>query len=201
MAAQRTAKRFGSIVGVAFAATLVASGLAACATPAQAPAPHSTEVSPSGDIPDNQAFVQFTAADGSFSLTVPEGWSQTSSGSAVSFTDKLNSITVDQAAVPTAPTVDSATKNEVAAVSATATNFSLTDVKPFTRAGGDGILITYLADSTVNSVTASAQQNQVEEYLFWKGGEQVTMTLASPKGADNVDPWAKVTGSFAWLTK
>jgi hypothetical protein len=40
----------------------------------------------------------------------------------------------------------------------------------------------------------------VERYEFWKAGQLVTLTLASAKGSDNVDPWRIVTDSFGWLT-
>ncbi|MDT4904221.1 MAG: hypothetical protein QOH52_2237, partial [Pseudonocardiales bacterium] len=41
----------------------------------------------------------------------------------------------------------------------------------------------------------------VERYEFWKNGNEVVLTLAAPVGADNVDPWRKVTDSFAWTGK
>ncbi|MDQ1597883.1 MAG: hypothetical protein QOI70_1307 [Microbacteriaceae bacterium] len=220
MAAQRTVNRptaFG-IAGVVFVVAGLA--LAGCTSTgsspagqptsrqsggtsgtAPAPSPHPTEVSPSGDIPDNQAYVAFTAADGSYTMSVPEGWARSSSGTSTTFTDKLNVIATDSSAATSAPTVESVKKNEVAHLSSTQSKFALTDVTAFARAGGSGILIRFQSDSPVNSVTGSVVRDEVEQYLFWKGGKQVTVTLTSPKGSDNVDPWAKVTGSFAWLTK
>jgi hypothetical protein len=212
MAAQRTSKHPTAAVIIGAAIAIVALSLSGCSSQGAsitgrpsasqvAPTPRSTEVNPSGDIPDNQAYVAFTASDGAFSVKVPEGWARTSSGSMTSFTDKLNMITVDQKAASAAPTVASAKQGEVVALSSSEPKFTLTDVKTFTRAGGGGILITFQSDSPVNPVTASVVRNEVEQYLFWKGGQQVSLTLTSPKGSDNVDPWAQVTGSFRWLTK
>ncbi len=212
MAAQRTSKRPTAAVIIGAAIAIVALSLTGCSSQGAsitgrpsasqaAPTPHSTEVNPSGDIPDNQAYVAFTASDGAFSVKVPEGWARTSSGSMTSFTDKLNMITVDQKAASAAPTVASAKQGEVVALSSSEPKFTLTDVKTFTRAGGGGIMITFQSDSPVNPVTGSVVRNEVEQYLFWKGGQQVSLTLTSPKGSDNVDPWAQVTGSFRWLTK
>lgn len=53
-----------------------------------------TESNPPGDIPDNQAFVAYTAADGSYTLKYPEGWTRTDSATTVTFSDKYNDITV-----------------------------------------------------------------------------------------------------------
>jgi hypothetical protein len=60
----------------------------------QAPSPNAPEVSPAGDIPDNQAFVAFTPSGGGFSVKVPEGWSRTTTAGATTFTDKLNAVRV-----------------------------------------------------------------------------------------------------------
>ncbi|MCU1524931.1 MAG: lipoprotein [Microbacteriaceae bacterium] len=212
MAAQRTSKHPTAAVIIGAAIAIVALSLTGCSSQGAsitgrpsasqaAPTPHSTEVNPSGDIPDNQAYVAFTASDGAFSVKVPEGWARTSSGSMTSFTDKLNMITLDQKAASAAPTVASAKQGEVVALSSSEPKFTLTDVKTFTRAGGGGIMIAFQSDSPVNPVTGSVVRNEVEQYLFWKGGQQVSLTLTSPKGSDNVDPWAQVTGSFRWLTK
>jgi hypothetical protein len=38
----------------------------------------------------------------------------------------------------------------------------------------------------------------VERYEFFRNGHTVTLTLAGPVGADNVDPWRRITDSFAW---
>ena len=216
MAAQRTSKH--PLVAAAAGVVLLASsvGLAGCSaqspsgvaattpstsTASAAPAPRSTEVSPAGDIPDNQAYVAFTSADRAFSVSVPEGWAETATGSTTIFTDKLNMISLIPTAVASAPTVDSARQADVSALNVSEQKFALTNITPFTRPGGSGVEITYSADSPVNQVTGSVVRNQVERYLFWRGGKQVAVVLTSPQGSDNVDPWAKVTGSFAWSAK
>lgn len=216
MAAQRTARQSKVAAAVGIVLIAAAVGLSGCTSSgttsssrpsvsasgsAPAPTPRSTEVSPAGDIPDNQAFVTFTSPDGTFSLAVPEGWARSVSGDTTTFADKLNVITIVLQASPAAPTVSSVTNGEVTSLGASEAKFSLTDVKTFSRSGGSGVLINFQSDSAVNQVTGSVVRNEVEQYLFWKGGRQVTVTLTSPKGSDNVDPWAKVTGSFVWLTK
>lgn len=159
-----------------------------------------TESNPPGDIPDNQAFVTYRGVGGHYTVEVPEGWARTSSGTSAAFTDKLNAITAVETAVPSAPTVASATATQVPALSSSVPKFQLVKVATFTRAGGAGVLITYLDDSPANPVTGKVVRDAVESFLFWKNGQLVTLSLSGPQSADNVDPWAKVSGSFRWTS-
>ncbi|MDQ1556577.1 MAG: hypothetical protein QOI02_1579 [Actinomycetota bacterium] len=190
---------------IAVLATLTACTAAPAAPATGAPSPSSvpsafpTEVSPPGDVPDTQAYVAYTAPDGSFSLKVPEGWAQSTTGSSTTFTDKLNSVALESTAATSAPTVASAKAKELAHLAAVLPKFSLTTVTTFTRPGGRGVMATYLADSAPSPVTGSVVRDAGELFLFWKNGKQVAVTLTSPQGADNVDPWNIVTRSFLWL--
>ncbi|MCU1657060.1 MAG: hypothetical protein JWO57_1716 [Pseudonocardiales bacterium] len=163
-----------------------------------APSPHATESNVAGDIPDTQAFVPYPAANNTFTVQVPEGWARTTSGAAVVFTDKYNSIRIETVARPSAPTVAFAQSTELPGISAGATGFSAGQVKSVQRNAGPAILITYRADSAPNAVTGKVAVEAVERYEFWKNGTEVTLTLAAPVGSDNVDPWRKVTDSFSW---
>jgi hypothetical protein len=163
-----------------------------------APAPAVTESNPPGDIPDNQVFVTYPGKSRHFTVAVPEGWARTSSADSASFTDKLNVITVAETAASAAPTTASATATQVPALAATVPKFQLVKVTTFTKAGGPGVLITYLGDSPANPVTGKVVRDAVESYLFYKNGRLVTLSLSGPQTADNVDPWAKVSASFRW---
>jgi hypothetical protein len=179
-------------------------GLAGCGSPVQsptnAPRAQATEVNPAGDIPDNQAFVAVTGDSGTYSIKVPEGWARTSTGStSMTFTDKLNSISADSSSVSAAPTVDSVKTTLVPSLESSRTKFQLGDVKTFTRPGGSGVVVRYLMDSAPNAVTGKVERDQADAYVFWKNGEQVILTVSGPQGADNVDPWNVVTGSFTWV--
>lgn len=175
------------------------SGSTSSAPPTSAaPSPAVTESSPPGDIPDNQAYVTYRGASGHYTVEVPEGWARTSGGASASFTDKLNAITVVESSAPSAPTAASATATQVPALASSVPKFQLVKVAPFARAGGSGVLITYLADSPANPVTGKVVRDAVESFLFWKNGQLVTLSLSGPQSADNVDPWAKVSGSFRW---
>ena len=175
-------------------------GLTGCGSGAttNSPANSSAEANPSGDIPDNQAYVPFNSADGHYTISVPEGWAQSTGGAATTFSDKLNSARFEEKQAPAAPTVATATTVVVPALRSAHPGFVLTDIAPFTRSGGSGILIRYQQDSPTSTVTSASRRQAVEDYLFWKNGTEVDVSLASPKGADNVDPWKKITESFTW---
>lgn len=160
--------------------------------------PNAPEVNPPGDIPDNQVFVGFTAPSGDFSLDVPEGWARTESNGAITFTDNLNTISMETVTAPSAPTVMSATADEVPAIEAAASAYEPGQVSDVTRTAGTAVLITYRADGEPDPVTERRTHLDVERYEFWKDGTEVILTLSGPQGADNVDPWRIVTDSFAF---
>jgi len=175
--------------------------LAGCAPSSATPAPASTEALVAGDIPDNQVFVPVTSDSGAFTVTVPEGWSSAVVDGVTTYTDKLNSVSVEQTAAASAPTVDSATNDLVPQLLASRSNASAGDVSTFTARGGSGIHITFTADSAKDAVTGTTRPDAVEVYLFWQRGQQVALTLEGPTTADNVDPWKIVSDSFMWSGK
>jgi hypothetical protein len=180
---------------------LLHSGLAAAALLtliACGGAPASSETSPTGDIPDSQAYVTFTPDAGAYSVKIPEGWSRTASGSNITFSDRLNSVRIDTQPAGQAPTIESATAGEVPVLRSTVPGFSLQDITGVHRSAGDAVRIRYQADSQPSSVTNRTARLAVERYEFWRAGVQATITLSSPLGADNTDPWRVITDSFAW---
>jgi hypothetical protein len=161
--------------------------------------PIAPEVNPAGDIPDDQVFVAWSPPDGSFTVKVPEGWSQSQAESgATVFTDKLNSITIRSSAQRSAPTVASVTQ-DLAAIRASASGWQDGTVSVVRRTSGPVILATYRADAAADPVTGKVRNDDVELYVFHTSGATVALTLAGPHGADNVDPWRIVTDSFGWV--
>jgi len=166
----------------------LAPGLAACgsSSPARsagsATTPHATvpsatkEVSPAGDIPDNQVYVRFAVPGAGYSVRVPEGWSRISRGGAVVFTDKLNAIRLE--------------------TGAPAHHVGKAGVVH--RQAGTARKLTYLAKAPPDPVTGKTVTDAVERYVFTHGGRTAVLTLSGPRGADNVDPWRIVTDSLRW---
>jgi hypothetical protein len=83
-------------------------------------------------------------------------------------------------------------------VQAGAHGFVLRNVSEVTRPAGTVVLITYRAQSAADTVTGKSVVLDIERYEYWRNGTSVTLTLSAPTGSDNVDPWKKVTESFAW---
>jgi hypothetical protein len=165
---------------IAALAAVLVLGVAACGgSPSKAGSaskavnPNATETSPAGDIPDNQAYVAYSPPGGGYSVKVPEGWSRTVKGGAVTFTDKLNSITMQSRAAQGSP--QGAT------------------VK---RHAGAAVRTTFLTPGKPDPVTGKAATLAVERYVFTHHGKAVVLTLSGAKGADNVDPWRIVTDSL-----
>lgn len=158
----------------------------------------SPETNPAGDIPDNQVYVPFSPPGDSFTVKVPEGWARSQSGQATIFADKLNSIRIESQAAATAPTVASATSQELPKIKAAAHGFVPGKVTAVRRKAGLTVKITYHADAAPDPVTGKTVADAVERYEYWHAGRQVTLTLSGPVGADNVDPWNLVSDSLRW---
>ena len=160
--------------------------------------PNGPEVSPPGDIPDNQAFVAYSPPADRYSVKVPEGWARTSAGGAVTFTDKLNAIRIEHAPAQAPLTPASAKRTDVAKLATSVKGYRPGTVSAVGRKAGSAVRITYLAAAKPNAVTGRAGTDAVERYVFFHKGERAILTLSGPKGADNVDPWKIVTDSVRW---
>jgi hypothetical protein len=163
--------------------------------PVESPVP--TESSPPGDIPDNTQFVPYRTKGG-FGVSVPEGWARTTTKTSATFTDKLNTIVALWEPASAPPTVASATHTEVPQLQATERAFTLGDVKETTLPAGRAVLISFQENSAPNAVTGKQYRLDVLRYELFRGGTEAVITLLSPVGADNVDPWRTVTESFTW---
>jgi hypothetical protein len=142
--------------------------------------------------------VAYTPASGGYSVKVPEGWAQTGSGSAVTFTDKLNSIRAEATPAKSALTVAQAKQSELPKLAASTKGFVRGSVSVVRRSAGPAVRIKFLATSKPDPVTGKVTTDAVERYVFFHNGQRVVLTLSGPKGADNVDPWKIVTGSLRW---
>jgi hypothetical protein len=162
------------------------------------PSAGAPENSPPGDIPDNQAFVAYSPPQARYSVKVPEGWSRTTANGATSFTDKLNTVRLEETAAASAPTVDAVKRTVVPELQHTESGFQPGKVSAVKRTAGAAIRISYLAQGQPDPVTGKARTNAVERYLFFHAGREAVITLSGPKGADNVDPWRVITDSLRW---
>jgi hypothetical protein len=197
----RTYRRIVIAAAAVLAAAAVVSGCASSRTssnPSAATSATTNESNPVGDIPDNQAYVPFTPPQGLFTVSVPEGWARTADGAATIFTDKLNTVRVESHLRDSAPTVESARADELAGIASSVSGYRPGDVTVADRKPGPAVRITYQATSAPNGVTGKTGTDAVERYEFWRGGQEVILTLSGPVGADNVDPWRTITDSLQW---
>jgi hypothetical protein len=187
-------------VPVTVAALLVGGcGSGATGTPGAAGGPASTgESNPLGDIPDDQVYVVHAAPDGRFSVQVPEGWVRTELPDGVSFTDKLNTVTVQELTGRPQPTPDSVRADELTVVAEDHANVAVGGVATAALPSGPAVHATWSADSAPDPVTGRTVRDDVETFVFWRDGTEVLLTLSGPQGADNVDPWRQISQSFAW---
>ena len=176
-------------------------GLAACggssSSSTEAANPNAAEVSPPGDIPDNQVFVTYSPPNAGYSVKVPEGWSRSAAGGAVTFTDKLNSIRLEGGTASQAPSAAEG-KAQLQQLAKTVKGFTPGDVSVVQRSAGPALLITYTGDGPPDPVTGKSVTDSFERYVFFHNGKLATLTLSGPQGADNVDPWMIVTDSLRW---
>jgi len=170
----------------------------ASASSAPPPVPHQTESNPPGDIPDQQVFVAYAPPGAHFRVKVPEGWARSETALGVTFTDKLNSITVQEVPAAAAATTASATSTVVPQLATQVPAFVPGTVGTVSRAAGAAVLVTYLGDSAPDPVTNKVVRDAFERYSFWHAGHEAVLTLSGPQGADNVDPWKIVSDSLQW---
>lgn len=189
--------RLLTVVAIAVAVAAAGCGSSSGGGPGAKPVnPNGAEVSPAGDIPDNQAFVRYAPPAGGYSVKVPEGWSRTAAGRAVTYTDKLNAIRMESQPASGPLTVASARATQLPVLAKSVKGFVPGSVSTVRRSAGIAIRITYLEAGRADSVTGKVRTDAVERYVFFHGGKDIVLTLSGPKGADNVDPWKLVTGSL-----
>jgi hypothetical protein len=163
----------------------------------QAPVP--AEKNPPGDIPDNIAFVGYTNTAGRYRFTHPEGWAEKTRGTTVTFTDKLNGVLAMVGTATTAPNVDSAKQQDVAALTAGQAAFELRGVNAVTLPAGKGVRIVYRRNSAPDPVTGRQYRDEVERYELVSGRREVIVELFGPVGADNVDAYKTMITSLRLL--
>lgn len=182
-----------------FETLIVAAALVAgCGGSGSSSSSRKPEGSPAGDIPDTQAYISYMAPSGQYTVKVPEGWARTDTPTGATFTDNRNTIRIEATPSATAPDASSVQTVESPALRAVTPGFQLQGVTTASRPAGTAVVVRYLDDGPVDAVTGRPTRQAVQRYEFWRNGVRVALTLVSPVGADNADPWRRVTDSFAW---
>ena len=168
------------------------------ATPqANAETPLAPEVSPPGDIPDNQSFVAFASPAG-FSIKVPEGWARKDEGVKTTFNDKYNHVLLQQGEAAQAIDEAYAKAMLIPDLQKNGRAVGKVTIKTLTLKSGPVVALDYDSNSEPSAVTNKQVREENESLYFVKGKQLVTVTLSAPKGADNVDQWLFMANSFRW---
>lgn len=182
-------------------AAILAAGLlaptAGSVLAAGAEAPVAPEVSPPGDIPDNQAFILFKSPTG-FSVKVPEGWARKDNGNETVFNDKYNHIAISVMSASTALDVAYAKSTLGPETEKSGRAVKINKISEVKLKGGTAIKIAFDSNSEPNAVTNKQVREENERFYFAKGGKLVSLQLSAPKGADNGDQWKLISSSFRW---
>lgn len=154
------------------------------------------ETNTPGDIPDTTAYVPYSNPAGRYTFSHPEGWAQTVQGSTVSFTDKYNGAvaSVEPATAPLTPA--SAQASAIPKLQASEPAFALMSISAVTLPAGPGVLIVYRRNSPPDPVTGRSVRQEVHRYVIFGNGQDVALSLFGAVGADNVDPYAKMSQSL-----
>lgn len=170
------------------------SGGSVAATPGEKAV--AAEQNPPGDIPDNISFVVYTNPTGRYSLTHPEGWTEMTNGESTTFTDKLNGVHVETGMLTAAPTVDSATQQDLPVLTRSQAAFELRGVTAATEPAGAGVRIVYRRNSAPDPVTGRKYRDEVERYELVSHGREVVVELSGAVGSDNVDAYRRMITSL-----
>jgi hypothetical protein len=144
-----------------------------------------------GDIPDNQVFLNFRASG--WTMKYPEGWAQSGSGANLFFRDKSNIVRVI-VVKHAAPTVASIQRElaglKSAQIQSAATKLALK--------GSQAFKVVYTTKSAPNPVTGKSVTLTADRYYLWHGGKEAIVDLGTPQGVDNVDAYRLMIESFRW---
>ena len=160
-------------------------------------APVASEVSPPGDIPDNQAFITFSSPSG-YTIKVPEGWARKDGAQSAVFSDKYNHISLvthDAVAKIDAAYAKYTLVPELEKSGHAVANVKVTTVK---LKAGTVIKLAYDTNSEPNAITNKQVREENEKFYYTNKGKLVELTLSAPKGADDVDQWKFISSSFRW---
>lgn len=150
-----------------------------------------------GDIPDNQVFLNFRDLRSRYALRYPEGWAQRGIPGGVTFVDKNNVIrlTLSRGVPPTTASVLA----ELARERRVQPTLSYGSPSSITIAGAAVLKVSYATLSPPNPVTGKRVRLLVDRYVFARAGRVATLDLGTPSGVDNVDAYRMIARSFHWL--
>lgn len=160
--------------------------------------PVAPETNPPGDIPDSQVFVKYASPTGAYELQVPEGWARLTNGMDVTFTSKLDGLSLNVSNAPKPPSADSIGGNQAQSLKETGRAVTIKRIEDVMVSGRPAVLMVYECNSEPNPVTNKQMRLENDAFFFYQNGKLATLRLWAPLGADNVDQWKLISESFRW---
>lgn len=155
------------------------------------------EINPPGDIPDNQQFITFEAAQG-VAMKVPEGWARTDTKDGATFADKYGRIELSIQQSASAITVDTLRAQQVADLERNGRAVKVLKIEQVKLPAGPAVKVVFTSNSNPNPVTNKQIRLESERFYIQRNGKLAELTFSAPAGADNVDQWVLMSKSFRW---
>lgn len=150
---------------------------------------------PAGDISDSTKYTARPFPQGGFTISLPDGWSSKTMASSAHFTSTVNSVDVSWRPRISGQTASGATSHDVALLKRSLPNFRLRSTHAVTLGGGPAVLSVYETTGSADPVTGRKYRLVVERFTFVHTTHVLVLSLSSPVGADNVDPWRIISQS------
>jgi hypothetical protein len=188
----------------ATASAAVGGGVASTPAPTAAPGsstPPAASQEPdtgttSGDVPDNAVFLTYHDPKLGYSIQYVEGWQVTPDPNGVSIRDK-DSSEVIQVVPAQADVAAYVSGTDLAALQQHA-GFKLAKQDDVTVAGKKLVHLVYDIPSLPDPVTGKQVPSIVDRYYVPGQNGLAIVSLATPKGVDNVDAFRQMIESFRW---
>lgn len=150
---------------------------------------------PAGDIPDSTKYTARRFPQGGLTISFPDGWSSKATTSSVHFTSTVNFIDVSWRIRLPGQTAAAATAHDVTWLKRSLPDFLLRSIHAVALSGGPAVLSIYETTSAPDSVSGRRYRLVVERFTFVHTTRVLVLSLSSPVGADNVDPWRIISQS------
>ena len=180
----------------------VSHGSAATSTPSATGVPAASQEpdtgagKTSGDVPDNAVYLTYKDPKLGYSIQYVEGWQVASAADGVAIRDKDSSETI-QVVTGRTGVATFVSGADLPSLRARA-GFQLVKQDTVTVSGKDLIHLVYEIPSPPDPVTGKQVPQAVDRYYVPGTNGIAIVTLATPKGVDNLDAFRKMIESFRW---
>lgn len=150
----------------------------------------------SGDVPDNAVFLTYHDPKLGYAIQYVEGWQVSPTADGVAIRDKDSSELVQVVPIP-ADVATYVSGTDLAAIGQQS-GFKLIKQDTVAVKGATLVHLTYALPSPPDPVTGKQVPSTVDRYYVPGPKGLAIVSLATPKGVDNVDAFRQMIESFRW---